>query len=331
MHDLLRSKHNPRGGASVHFDNARLEPLIVAYNRSGDPAALAEIVELIRERALTLIRFNGTTKYRTESELLSEIHYKLVRSLRRFDAEKGSAFTFLSHLITNTLRTAVSTARARAEHYVELDEGVCRCMHTNGEKESREAIDGLHFRIRAGVKSTVSDLAEREAQRWYVASFLDGWFELRRFQCANSAMLVYGLSEARSRELYDLTVLEVRRILYADLKPRLIDPESLHGTRAARLLRYRAYLSREEFSKFVLLMKELAPYLVVLVDPENRRREERLREEEIRRNLGFVLNGHPEAVPLFYRTSSGWVAWPLRRRPPSSKGISKPYSPIICP
>jgi hypothetical protein len=299
----LRSKHNPRGGASLHLDNARLEPLIAVYNRTEDPAALADIVELIRERALTLIRFNGTTRYRSEEELLSEINYKLIRSLRRFDAEKGSAFTFLSHLITNTLRTAVSTARARAEHYTELDEGILPRLHTNGEKESREAIDDLVFRIRAGIKSTVTDPAEREAQRWYVASFLDGWFELRRYQCANSAMLVYGLTETRSRELYDLTILEVRRLLYAELPPRLIDPESLNRTRAASLLRYRPYLTREEFSKLVLLMRDLAPYLIILVDPENRNRRERRRERltspALRRNLGFVLNGHPEAVPLF--------------------------------
>ena len=45
-------------------------------------------------------------------------------------------------------------------------------------------------------------------------------FRLRRHECANAAMGVYNLSHERSRELYDLTMLEVRRVVYDNLSPR---------------------------------------------------------------------------------------------------------------
>src|SRR5262249_44812065 len=49
---------------------------------------------------------------------------------------------------------------------------------------------------------------------------------------SNVAMAVYGVNHSRSRELYDLTVLEVRRVMYPDLPPRQpIVPGRLVGTR----------------------------------------------------------------------------------------------------
>jgi len=57
-------------------------------------------------------------------------------------------------------------------------------------------------------------------QDWFVASFCEDRFSQRRHQCANAAMTVYGLSHSRSRELYDLIMLEVRRAMYDNLPRR---------------------------------------------------------------------------------------------------------------
>jgi hypothetical protein len=86
-------------------------------------STLGEIVTLTQTRALTLIRFNGTSGYCSESELLSDINFKLRRPIGRFNPAKGSAFTFISCLIQNTLRASDSRARVAAERHVELDEG----------------------------------------------------------------------------------------------------------------------------------------------------------------------------------------------------------------
>ena len=52
-------------------------------------------------------------------------------------------------------------------------------------------------------------------------------------------MAVHSLGHARSRELYDLTMLEVRRVLYDDLKGRQPIPAGrLLGTRFAWMARY---------------------------------------------------------------------------------------------
>ena len=111
-------------------------------------------------------------------------------------------------MISTTLCTSVSRTRATANRFVELDEGVTNNLLTNGETQARDAIDKLVHRIRAGAKTTLSDPVELSMQRWYIESFTQDGFESRRHECANAAMAVYGLSHFRSRELYELTMLE---------------------------------------------------------------------------------------------------------------------------
>jgi len=100
---MLASKHNPNG-TSPHFDNVRLESLIAAHQTGTNPAALAEIVTLTQDRALALIRFQKTSKYASETELLSDINFKLLRAVDKFDPAKGTAFTFVSRVVTNLHR-----------------------------------------------------------------------------------------------------------------------------------------------------------------------------------------------------------------------------------
>ena len=293
------SKHNPAGGASPHFDNDRLEDCIARYQTEGDSASLGEIISLTQRRVETLIRLNGTAHFCAEAELLSDINFKLMKAIPRFNPGKGSAFTFVSH-VTNVFRTSVSRTRTAATRYVELDETVANNLTTNGETHSRDVLDDLAHRIRSGVKTTVSDPVERDVQRWYVDSFIDGAFELLRHQCADAAMAVYRVSHARSRELYDLTMLETRRVMYDDLPPRPpIAPGRLVGTRAAWMIRYCPLLNDSEFGKFVILVRDLGPFVVVLIDPESRSRRQDRNPAIGRKNLEWILNGHPDAVPLF--------------------------------
>jgi hypothetical protein len=58
-----------------------------------------------------------------------------------------------------------------------------------------------------------------------------------------------------------------------------------------------ALMSAAEFTKFVTLAKDLAPFVVILVDPSNRSRRQDRSAQVTRQNLEWVLNGH--AVPLF--------------------------------
>jgi hypothetical protein len=194
----------------------------------------------------------------------------------------------------------VTSARKSYRQSVKLDKRIANKLVTNGETESQHAIDDLAHRIRSSVKTTLTDSVEVAAQRWYVDSFLDGAFELRRHQCADAAMQVYGVSHDRSRELYDLTVLEVRRVLYPDLPPRQpIAAGRLLGTRCAWMTRYAHLMDAVEFTKFVTLTKNLSPFILVLIDPESRSRRQDRNPAICRQNLLWVINGHPDAVPLF--------------------------------
>jgi hypothetical protein len=143
---------------------------------------------------------------------------------------------------------------------------------------------------------------ELGAQRWFVTSFTEDGFACRRHQSANASMVVFHLSHARSREPYDLTMLECRRVLYDDVKRREpIISGRLYGTRAHWMARYSPLLSASKFTRFAVLMRDLAPYLLLLIlNPEKSNRHRADRNPTIgRRNLEAILYGCPNAVPLF--------------------------------
>jgi hypothetical protein len=295
---MLASKHNPNG-TSPHFDNVRLESLISAYQAGTNPATLAEIVTLTQDRVLTLIRFRKTARYSTEGELLSDVNFKLMRAIDKFDPAKGSAFTFVSQVVTNVLCTSVTNARKASAKYTGLDDDLINTLPA--KSEDRTVADDITHRIKARAKTMLTDPSELSTQRWYIESFTDDGFESRRHECANAAMAVHNVSHGRSRELYDLTMLEVRRILYDDLKRwQPIVAGRLLGTRCAWMARYRSLLTESEFTKFVILVRNLGPFVVMLIDPESRSRRQDRNPAIGRRNLEWVIHGHPAAKPLFY-------------------------------
>jgi hypothetical protein len=193
----------------------------------------------------------------------------------------------------------VTTTRAAAARYTELSNSIAAALVS--KSEDRSAVDDIAHRIKAGAKTALTDQVELSAQRWYVESFTQDGFESRRHECANVAMGVHQLSHARSRELYDLTMLEVRRILYDDVahKRPAILPGQLNGTKLAWLTRYAPLMSPAEFKRFVVLMRDLAPYLLLIVDRDNHNSHRHDRKTVGRKNVELILNGDPGAVPLF--------------------------------
>jgi hypothetical protein len=65
------------------------------------------------------------------------------------------------------------------------------------------------------------------------------------------------------------------------------------------MTRYAPLLDENEFTKFVGLMRNLSPFVLLLIDPQNRSRRQDRCPAITRRNLEFILDGHPDAVPLF--------------------------------
>jgi hypothetical protein len=296
----MDSKHHPNGGANGHCDNGKIEALIARYQTDRDVESLSQIVALTENRALTLIRFYRTARYRPASELLSDVNFKLIKAVDKFDPQKGSAFTFVSQVIANVLFTSVTNARKDSQRYRKLTKRVLSQLTETPDDYA--AVDDINHKIKIGARTTLCDDAKLSVQRWYIESFTDGRFESRRHECANAAMVIYpALSHARSRELYDLTMLEVRRVLYDTVAHRRqpIAAGRLFGTRLAWMARYAPLMSSVEFTKFAVLMRDLAPYLLLLIDAQNRNRRRDRSPAVGRKNIELILYGDSDAVPLF--------------------------------
>jgi hypothetical protein len=296
----VKSKHHPNGGGSMHFDNDAVEGALSEYKTSRSPAALTRVMSLSHERALTLIRAYHVTRYRPEDELMSDISYKLLRAADRFDASRGTAFKFVSSVIMNVLRTNVTSARKMAERRADIDEAAIESTVARSNDES--IVNDLKYKIKSFSRTLLVIREEVATQRWYVESFCADGFESRRHGCADSAMSAFGLSHERARELYDLTMLEVRRVLYDHARNhKLIIPGRLFGTRCAWMIPYRRLLTPVEFSKFAILMRDLAPYLLYLVtDPAHTNNHRKDRNPPIsRKNLELILYGAKNAHSLF--------------------------------
>ena len=113
-------------------------------------------------------------------------------------------------------------------------------------------------------------------------------------------MTVFGLTHSRSRELYDLSILATRLALYSHLPPRpLIAPGQLIGSRSGWMARFKPLLDDQEFSKFVRLTWGLSPFVLVMICPQSRSRRQDRNPPITRENLLWIINGHPDALPLF--------------------------------
>jgi hypothetical protein len=58
-------------------------------------------------------------------------------------------------------------------------------------------------------------------------------------------------------------------------------------------------VNSDELTKFVVLMRNLSPFVLVLISPESRSRRQDRNPAIGRENLLWIINGHPAAVPLF--------------------------------
>jgi hypothetical protein len=293
------SKHHPNGSAVSHCDNAQLEAAIFRY-QGGDAGSLGEVIRLAQPRATTLIRFYKTHLYKAEDELLSDVNFKLLRAVRKFNPSKGSAFSFISTVITSALQTTVTNTRRHWQRYTELDSVLVNTLPARSNDWS--VCDDLVHKVKSRVRTTLTDETELSACRWLTESFCQDGFASRRHACADACTGVFGLSCTRSRELHDLIMLEVRRTLFDDLRPRKqITPGRLLGTRGAWMARYSPLMTEPELTRFCILMANLAPYLMLLIlDPSKANNHRADRNPVIgRRNLELILYGCPDARPFF--------------------------------
>lgn len=298
MHDLANVYRTWRHteGTSYYFDPCYARELIEKFNATGDEQALDELLKHTEPLAKSILEYRNTTKHESIDELLSRIRIKLWRSLRLYDAERGTAFSFCAKIISSTASSIVGEAWARSDRFLALSE--TDFCNQAADPAHAEAIGEIEYLVRQ-VKTGCTEPAELRAQRWFVDSFIDCGFRIRRHQASNCAMEVFGIDHVRSRQLFDLTMVAVRRELLSVRRLHPVSPFDLRGTKIQAVMRYAKYLSSIEFSRLATLLRDIAPSVVFTVRPANTAAMRRGEREAIRINLRLVLNGSPDDRPLF--------------------------------
>jgi hypothetical protein len=298
MHDLANVYRTWRHteGTSYYFDPCYARELIEKFNATGDEQALDELLKHTEPLAKSILEYRNTTKHESIDELLSRIRIKLWRSLRLYDAQRGTAFSFCAKIISSTASSIVGEVWAREDRFLALSEADL-CSQA-ADPAHAEAIAEIEYRVRQ-VKTGCTDPAELRAQKWYVESLISCAFKIRRHEASNCAMDVFGLDHVRSRQLFDLTMVAVRRELIPNRRLHPVSPFDLRGTKIQAVMRYAKYLSSAEFSRLATLLRDIAPSVVFTVRPANTAAMRRGEREAIRINLRLVLHGSPDDRPLF--------------------------------
>jgi len=299
MHDLASKVYQTwrhRAGTNYYFDPDLARELIEDYNHSGNTQALDDLLRHVEPLARSILEYRCTTRYESLDELLSRVRLKIWRSVRLYDPARGSAFSFCAKIICSTAASIVGEVWNRQERFCALGEAD-KCSGP-GELGNIEGLAEIEYRIRR-LKTGCTCRAELSAQRWYVESFIDSGFRLRRHEAADAMMQVYGLDHARARQLFDLTMVAIRRELLIDRRLRSVMPFQLRHTKIAALIRYAKYLSSEDFTKLAVLLRDVAPSVIYTVFPANVGAIRRGERQAIRTNLRLVINGAPTDRFLF--------------------------------
>jgi hypothetical protein len=284
-------RHRTDGLGAHYFDSTKARQWIESYNQTGDAEALNRLLEHVTPLAQSILQYRSTLKYAEEGDLLSRIYCKLWRSLRLYDASKGSPFSFCAMVIQSVSRSAVGEVWTRNERFCEIDEASAVSPYADPLSSTQELAE-IEYRIRR-LRTSCTRRAELSAQRWYVESFIDSGFRLRRHEAADAMMQVYGLDHARSRQLFDLTMVAIRRELISERRLAPVAPVTLRGTKSQALIRYAKILSAQEFTRLAVLLKDVAPSVVYTVKPQNFCAIRNGSAGATMENLGLVLWGSP--------------------------------------
>jgi DNA-directed RNA polymerase specialized sigma24 family protein len=227
--------HHPEG-AEIFFDSPRVEQLIGEWKLTGKIETFEQILEQIFPMVRRLILSQKTNKLLLFEDLVSRVQVKLFKHLKGFDPAKGSAFSYLSKITKSVLCSAAVEVMRKPE-FAELGDNV-----PEGSAPAPDhAVEDLAWRIR-GIK-TVCPQEETEVQRWIIQSIVDSApTPLMRYEAAQACTFVFGINGRRARQIFDLTLLEVRRALLGPRQSVRFGLAELATTKSRFLIKYSAYL-----------------------------------------------------------------------------------------
>jgi hypothetical protein len=243
------------------FDEPAAQAVYRGYKESGAIAEMDRLLRLLLPVAETVVCKKLGYISGEFDEIRSYVLLRLCRGLtRRYDPVRGSLFNFTTKLTENCLIDQLRRKASRDKYFIALDDVMLARFCANGATHKYVVCD-LVYRVMQ-VRTVFCDRHELEAQRWLVRNLVVSDFCFHRWQAANSMTIVYDIPPERARQLYDITLLSVRRMLIGERKLKPVSASDLRATRAKALVRYRAQLSEAEFARLVYLMRNLAPSLI---------------------------------------------------------------------
>jgi hypothetical protein len=242
------------------FDEEEVKALVVEYLKEKDGAIFAQILSKIDGVIHAIIYERGINRYEEMDELVQKLHIKIWRVLPKFDPARGKLYSFITIVAHNTLGHINTELINRSSKFTPIE--------VNGERSlidtlpARDDNSEMHEDVSVNIKKILTCCTidrEIKAQQWLVRSFIESHFSIRRHESANCMMKVFNISKERSRELYDQTLLEVRRQLLQYAKIPAVRVSQLRGTRQKPLASYFKTQGQERFNKLVFLMRGVAP------------------------------------------------------------------------
>jgi hypothetical protein len=248
--------------------------LVNAYVKDRKQEVFEEILDRIDGMVHAIIYERGIHRFEDIDEIMQKLRIKIWRVLPQFDASRGKFFTFVTIVVHNTLGHINTELINRSSRFTSIE--------SNGESSLLDVLpapedycdvrEEVNVNI-MNVRTTCTIYKEIKAQRWLVLSFIESQFTIRRHEAANAMVKVFAISKDRSRELYDQTLLELRRQLLHHAKIPTMKLSQLLGTRQKPLAPYLKTQGQERFDKLVFLMRGVAPSVNfnpnVLIDGSN--------------------------------------------------------------
>ena len=267
--------------------------------QSGDQDALEQLLAHAEPLAKSILEYRNTTRYESIDELLGRIRVKIWRSIKLYDPQKGSAFSFCARIISSTAASVVGEVWMRNERFCQFDESTESAVPAD-PLETAEKLADIAHRVRM-LRTPCTAIHELKAQQWLVSSFLDCGFFIKRFQAANAMTQVFGLDYVRSRWLFDMTLVAIRRqLIDGDRRVNSRSPRrAWRRTKSEALIRFARFLSAGEFTKLATLMRDIPPNIILSVDPSRSCAVRKGEPAPTRANLLLVLNGSATERRLF--------------------------------
>jgi HK97 family phage major capsid protein len=241
------------------FPEVQAQTLLREWQKTGNIDLIDDICRLCQPTVQKLISVRQTFLFLPREELESYCLEQIARRLmsKKYNAERGRLYTYIQRIAECVLITRVRRETKWTRRMTVLDEPLENSLHTDGE-DSRHVVDHL-LHVIAQIRTPFTKENEKAASRWLTRNLVESNFTFWRWDAANAMGVVFALSPSQSRQIYDSTVLEIRRVCLSEHRTKPVTGFGLRGTRDRSLLKYKARLSPADFSKLCILMHGLAP------------------------------------------------------------------------